>query len=91
MKTGILTILIIIYLALVPFVLAQTGNGYDLTWWTVDSGGGISSNNGYELDGTVGQPDAGFASSGTGYTLAGGFLSDNNPPNLYLPIILRNK
>ena len=32
--------------------LAQTGNGYDLSWWTVDGGGGQSSGGGYTLIGT---------------------------------------
>ena len=47
--------------------------GYDLAWWTVDGGGAaFSTNGGYTLGGTLGQPDAGVMSGG-GYTLAGGF------------------
>jgi hypothetical protein len=46
---------------------------YDLSWWTVDGGGGtFSTGGGYELGGTIGQPDAGVL-TGDGYTLAGGF------------------
>jgi len=52
--------------------LAQAINGYDLSWNTVDGGGGTSSGGSYELSGTIGQPDAG-ALSGGGYTLLGGF------------------
>jgi hypothetical protein len=52
--------------------LAQSGGGFDLSWNTVDGGGGASSGNGYELRGTIGQADAGQLSGG-GYTLSGGF------------------
>ncbi|MEE9293659.1 MAG: hypothetical protein V3W34_01670 [Phycisphaerae bacterium] len=44
---------------------------YDLTWHTVDGGGGTSSVGTFTLTGTVGQPDAGVMSGGT-LTLAGG-------------------
>jgi hypothetical protein len=54
-------------------VLAQVGGGYDLTWNTIDGGGGTSSTGGaFSLGGTIGQPDAGSLSGGT-YSLAGGF------------------
>ena len=33
--------------------LAQTAGGYDLTWWTVDGGGGTVSGGGYALMGTA--------------------------------------
>ena len=44
---------------------AQSGPGYDLSWWTVD-GGGITPNDssGYTLGGTAGQPDAAGWSGG---------------------------
>jgi hypothetical protein len=52
-------------LALGGVVWAQTGGGFDLTWSTVDGGGfTFSSGSGYELGGTIGQPDAGEASGG---------------------------
>ena len=53
-------------------VLAAVEAGYDLSWWTVDGGGGSSSGGNYSLSGTIGQPDA-ASSAGGGYTLAGGF------------------
>ncbi|MFN8471192.1 MAG: hypothetical protein U0822_03135 [Anaerolineae bacterium] len=52
--------------------LAQGDPGYDLTWWTIDAGGGKSSGGVYNLSGTLGQPEGG-ALSGGGYTLLGGF------------------
>ena len=40
-------------------ILAQAGSGYDLSWSTVDGGGGSSSGGDYTLYGVIGQPDAG--------------------------------
>lgn len=51
---------------------AQTGGGYDLSWSTIDGGGGSSSDAVYGVKGTVGQMDAGFA-TGSGYELSSGF------------------
>jgi hypothetical protein len=71
---------------------AQSGGTYDLTWSTIDGGGGMFSTGGtYELSGTIGQPDAGTQSGGT-YTLNGGFWYSfvNNVSssiNIYLPFI----
>ena len=72
--------------------LAAVGAGYDISWWTVDSGGGSSSGGGYSLSGTVGQPDA-ASSTGGGYTLAGGFWSGvpsaQTENVVYLPLVVR--
>jgi hypothetical protein len=53
--------------------LAQSGGGYDLTWYTVD-GGGITycASTDYKLGGTIGQPDAEKLAGGA-YTVTGGF------------------
>jgi hypothetical protein len=51
---------------------AQTGGGYDLTWHTIDGGGGLCTGGNFELRGTIGQPDAGDLAGG-GFTVAGGF------------------
>ena len=88
---------LLLLLAAVP-ALAQSGggyqvarSGYDLTWSTVDGGGGtFSTGEGYSLGGTAGQPDAGVLSGG-GYTLAGGFWGAGAPGyRIYLPVVLRN-
>ena len=69
-------------------VNAAPGNGYEITWWTVNGGGAMSSTGGtYSLGGTIGQPDAGTSSGGS-YTLTGGFWL-NDLSQLYLPLILR--
>jgi hypothetical protein len=60
------------------------GGGYDLSWSTIDGGGGTpgngsSSGGGFVLSGTIGQPDATPGNVLTGvsgrntYTLTGGF------------------
>jgi hypothetical protein len=71
--------------------LAQ--GGYDLSWWTVDGGGQMYSlGGGYELGGTIGQPDAGVLTGG-GYTLGGGFWRGGAailpPLRVYLPLVRR--
>jgi hypothetical protein len=56
-----------------PEVLTGTRDTSVMTRWTVDCGGAIAAiGDGYELSGTIGQPDAGLASGG-GLTLSGGF------------------
>ncbi len=70
--------------------LAQTGGGYDLTWSTIDGGGGNSAGGGYQLAGTLGQPDAGAALSGGVYSLSGGFWGGASTGNrVYLPLLRR--
>ena len=51
---------------------AQTGGDYDLSWSTIDGGGGTSSGGAFILSGTIGQPDAG-AMAGGDFALMGGF------------------
>ena len=89
-----LTIMLIV-LALIATatvtVYAQIGSGYDLTWWTIDSGGNQNTDGGgYALSGTLGQPDASKAAGGT-YELVGGFWSGAPPVGYrnYLPAIVR--
>ena len=73
---------------------AQTGSGYDLTWYTIDGGGGVASDagSGYTLMGTVGQPEVESALTGGGYVLTGGFWSGASTAGfkVYLPLVLRN-
>ncbi len=52
---------------------AQSGGGYDLSWNTIDGGGGSGPTGGaLTLSCTIGQPDAGFFTGGA-FTLGGGF------------------
>jgi hypothetical protein len=67
---------------------AQSGGSYDLTWNTIDGGGGTSAGGAYSLSGTIGQPDAGTLSGGS-YALNGGFWVDWLGNKLNLPLIVR--
>lgn len=65
---------------------------YDLSWHTIDGGGGISAAGALELNGTIGQPDAGSAMTGCGFQLVGGFWTgaagpqvDTCPPDIAPP------
>ena len=81
---------LVVLLWLVAVALAQSG-GYDLSWWTVDGGGGTLEDGTYTLRGTIGQPDAAVW-QGDKYTLAGGFWGGWAAPvayDVYLPLVLR--
>jgi hypothetical protein len=85
---AVLVVAAILTVSLASVAGAQTGGGYDLTWSTVDGGGGSSSGGAYTLDGTIGQADAG-SSSGGGYSLAGGFWAGVAAAlySVFLPLI----
>jgi hypothetical protein len=79
----------LILLVAVSLVSAQAGE-WDLAWFTIDGGGGMSSGgDGYALSGTIGQPDAGELSGGA-HKLQGGFwgpASRSGEYPIYLPVI----
>ena len=54
---------------------------FDVPWYTIDGGGASSSGNGFEITGTVGQPDASAQAAMTGgnFTLTGGFWAFAGP------------
>lgn len=67
MKKPLLSLL----LSLIAFAaLAQNS----IDWFTIDGGGGTSTNAQYSVSGTIGQPDAERMSGGQ-YSLTGGFWS----------------
>jgi hypothetical protein len=86
----ILSLLVVALWLTVAGVRAQ--DGYDLTWWTADGGGGRSSTAGYTVSGIAGQADAATWSDGA-YTLVGGFWAGDRSAGaghaVYLPLILR--
>jgi hypothetical protein len=51
---------------------------YDMSWWSVDGGGGASSGGVFALTGAIGQPDAGLARA-CGIVLEGGMWSGPVP------------
>jgi len=76
---------------LVTLTLGSTASAqFDLTWHTVDGGGGTSAGGSYSLSGTIGQHDAGVTLSGGAFTLAGGFWAGggNQPIDTCLPDIM---
>ncbi len=89
--------LILLLLAGTSGVFAQTGGNYNLTWWTIDSGGSGGGDGSkqvaggtYELLSTVGQPEGSSGISGGAYTLQSGFWPGYiSNYNLYLPIIIK--
>jgi hypothetical protein len=94
MKWALAILIFALLLLIANIIQAQTGGGYDLYWNTIDSGGyTFSTGGGYQLGGTIGQPDAGVLSSGA-YTLIGGFWSEIGQVlaqfQIYLPLIKKN-
>ena len=94
-KTNLIALLVpLVFLLIASAALAQDGGGYDLSWWTVDGGGGSAKARApspYALDATIGQPDASVWQGG-GYTLAGGFWGSGavqQQHGIYLPLVLR--
>ena len=69
-QNGFVTLLTLCVLMVAP-VFAITGGDYQISWSTIDGGGGRSTGGDYALTGTIGQPDAGEMSGGD-YTLSGG-------------------
>lgn len=59
---------------LTMFLSSTASSEYQLSWYTIDGGGGQSSGGPYELLGTIAQPDAAYSAGGN-YELLGGFLS----------------
>ncbi len=90
-KLGFFLLVFTLLIAVTLTAYAQIGNGYAITWWTIDNGGSQNIGaGGYALSGTIGQPDAGKAGGGN-YELVGGFWG-GAPPQVYrnyLPTIVR--
>lgn len=63
---------VLLLLLTVESALAHSGGDYEISWYTIDGGGGTSTGGQYVLTGTIGQPDADW-SKGDGYELLGGF------------------
>ncbi len=72
-QKGFITLLMVCLLMAFP-AWAQTAGDFDLSWSTIDGGGGTSSGGDFTLRGTIGQPDAEFMVGGD-YELIGGFWS----------------
>ena len=73
-------------------LLTYAQSGHNLSWWTVDGGGGTGSGDSYSMSGTVGQSEVGVRMAGGDYTLTGGFWRSDGPgwaSQVYLPLLMR--
>ena len=63
--------------------VTQLGDSYDLSWNTIDGGGGMDSTGGsYSLGGTIGQVEAQQPANGGSYNLQGGFWHEACAPQV---------
>jgi hypothetical protein len=88
---GRATAIVLLLLLLVGSIALAQG-GWDLSWWTVDGGGGESRGGPYALRGTAGQPDTGPILSGGAYEMVGGFWGSSGVESehtIYLPLTFR--
>jgi hypothetical protein len=59
-------------IALALFTMTEPVSADDVSWFTIDGGGGVSGGGQYTVSGTIGQADAGTMNGG-GYSIVGGF------------------
>lgn len=91
MKMNQFAILLALAALLLAGGLAAAGTPFEISWWTVDAGGGTSGDAQYALSGTLGQPDAGGALSSGPFTVSGGFWAAPlapPPPDPFYEIFL---
>ena len=98
-RTRFLIISLSIAVLLIPYFIGYTNalaaTGYEINWWTVDGGGGVSKSSGgqYNLKGTIGQHDAGPVLEDGTYSLYGCFwvkgILDLVEYIINLPLILK--
>jgi hypothetical protein len=78
-----------IFLTLATIVIAQVSSNYDLSWHVIGGGGGRLEGAGHVMQGTLGQPATGHATS-SGYALCSGFWCDEGGRvfRVYVPVVL---
>lgn len=70
-RQTILRLIMVVGISSVAFG-GQPLQPFDISWYTVDGGGGVSFGGDFALAGTIGQPDTGHMSRGR-FDLEGGF------------------
>jgi hypothetical protein len=94
MKTSLKLYLLAITIIVFMTTTALAVGSYQIEWWTVDGGGGLSQSAGgqYTLQGTIGQADTGSSLEGE-YGLEGGFWAGLrewvSQFFVHLPLVLR--
>ncbi len=78
-RSALFAYLFAIVFATAAAAIVPLGPSFDLSWHTFDGGGGSSTGGGFDLSGTIGQPDAGLMTGGT-FELRGGFWLASLPP-----------
>jgi hypothetical protein len=63
---------IVVTLVVLGLIVSSSWGQYEISWYTIDGGGGASSGGDFSLTGTIGQPDAAYSRGGN-YELLGGF------------------
>jgi hypothetical protein len=63
---------IVVTLVMLGLIVSSSWGQYEISWYTIDGGGGASSGGDFSLTGTIGQPDAAYSRGGN-YELLGGF------------------
>ncbi len=66
-------IIVLLVLTLSLPVMSMSDGDYEISWSSIDGGGGRSSGGDYSLVSTIGQPDAAYSQGGD-YEMLGGFL-----------------
>lgn len=69
-----------------PAAPAAPAAGYQIGWWTVDTGGGRSQGGEYVLQGTAGQAEAGVL-TGSAFRLTGGYWSSVPTYQAFFPLL----
>lgn len=75
-----------------PLGAAVSQVGYSIDWWTVDGGGGASAGGDFNLNGNIGQPEAGYMQGGD-FALQIGFFAGGEvraTDSIYLPMVVRS-
>lgn len=89
MRLWLSLIFVLVTLGSTAAAMAGSGGPYEVTWSTIDGGGGSSMGGGYRLEGTAGQADFG-AMVGGEYRLEGGFWGGGAVGyRVYLPVVMR--
>lgn len=94
-KQWIVISILLLMIIGVSAAFAATNDDFELSWFTMDGGGGTSSGGDFSLSGTIGQPDAGSMSN-DGFSLEGGFWAPSFDPTvepsdyeIYLPLLMK--
>lgn len=79
---------VIVLLFLFEGAMVLAGESFNIAWWTVEGGGGLSQGGTFSINGTIGQSDTGTM-VGEQYVLQSGFWITANPSNnlLFLPVV----